>query len=116
MPNSPGKTPRVFAREFKLDVCRQIASGQIASGQIASGQRRPAQACREHQLTEGVLLRWRSEFERRGEDAFSPPEATPTEALERRVAELERLCGQLSLENALPKKLAGRSRSGSGTP
>jgi transposase-like protein len=102
----PGRTPRVFTREFKLDVCRQIAGGH----------RRPAQVCREHQLTEGVLLRWRREFEQRGEAAFAPQEASPAEALERKVAELERFCGQLSLENALLKKLVSRLPSRSGTP
>ena len=50
------KTPRTFAREFKIDLCRQIQSGQ----------KRPAQLCREHQLTEGLLLRWRREFDLRG--------------------------------------------------
>jgi transposase len=89
------KTPRVFAREFKIDLCRQIQSGQ----------KRPAQVCRENQLAEGVLLKWRREFEARGEDAFSSKEAAPGEALEQKleqkVAELERFCGQLSLENAL---------------
>jgi transposase len=92
-------SPRVFAREFKLDLCRQIKSGQ----------KRPAQLCREHQLTEGLLLRWRREYDQRGEAAFSPKEsaeASPTAALEQKVAELERFCGQLSLENALLKKLA----------
>ena len=103
---TPGKTPRVHSREFKLDLCRQIQSGQ----------KRPAPLCREHQLTEGLLLRWRREFEQRGEDAFAPPQASATEALEQKVAELERFCGQLSLENALLKKLANRPRCGSGTP
>ena len=105
MPTSSGKTPRVFTREFKLDVCRQIQSGQ----------KRPAQACREHHLTEGVLLRWRREFEQRGEAAFSTKEVSPTQVLEQKVAELERFCGQLSLENALLKKLVNRPRSGSDT-
>ena len=41
------KTPRTFAREFKLNLRRQIQSGQ----------KRPAQLCHEHQLTEGLLLR-----------------------------------------------------------
>lgn len=70
------KSPRTFTREFKLDLCRQIQSGQ----------KRPAQLCREHQLTEGLLLRWRREFEQRGEAAFSVKEtleASPTALLER---------------------------------
>ena len=102
------KSPRTFTREFKLDLCRQIKSGQ----------KRPAQLCREHQLTEGLLLRWRREFEQRGEAAFSAKdtaEASPTALLEQKVAELERFCGQLSLENALLKKLASTQRPPSGS-
>ena len=105
----PTKSPRTFAREFKLDLCRQIQSGQ----------KRPAQLCREHQITEGLLLRWRREYEQRGEAAFSAketPEVSPTALLEQKVAELERFCGQLSLENALLKKLASTQRPPSGSP
>jgi transposase len=104
------KTPRVFARDFKIDLCRQIQSGQ----------KRPAQVCREHQLTEGVLLRWRREFEARGEDAFLAKETAPGETLEQKleqkIAELERFCGQLSLDNAILKKAVSQSRSRSATP
>jgi transposase-like protein len=102
------KSPRTFAREFKLDLCRQIQSGQ----------KRPAQLCREHQLTEGLLLRWRREFETRGEAAFSAKdalEASPTALLEQKVAELERFCGQLSLENSILKKASASGRQPSGT-
>ena len=105
----PTKTPRTFAREVKLDLCRQIHSGQ----------KRPAQLCREHQIAEGMLLRWRREYEQRGEAAFSPKEAleaSPTAFLEQKVAELERFCGQLSLENALLKNLASTPRPPSATP
>jgi transposase len=83
------KSPRTFTREFKRALCRQIQNGQ----------KRPAQLCREHQITEGLLLRWRREFEPRGEAAFSAKditEASPTALLEQKVAQLERFCGQLS--------------------
>ena len=102
------KSPRAFAREFKLDLCRQIKSGQ----------KRPAQICREHQLTESLLLRWRREFEQRGESAFSAKETaqvSPTALLEQKVAELERFCGQLSLENSILKKASAAGRQQSGT-
>jgi transposase len=104
----PTRTPRTFAREVKLDLCRQIQSAQ----------KRPAQLCREHQITEGLLLRWRREYEQRGEAAFSPKEtaeASPTALLEQKVAELERFCGQLSLENALLKKLVSTPRPPNGS-
>jgi putative transposase len=95
---------RTFSREFKLATVRQV---------VIEGQR-PAQVCREHGLAEGLLLRWRREYAERGEAAFAPPEATSTAVLERRVAELERFCGQLAVENAALKKgLQGLpSRSG----
>src|SRR3712207_6916714 len=35
--------------------------------QVATGQKRPAQICREHNLSQSVLLRWRREYESRGE-------------------------------------------------
>ncbi len=84
---------RVHSREFKLSVVRQVASGE----------KRPAQVCREHGIGEGLLLRWRREYEARGEAAFAPPQPSEAEVLRRRVAELERLCGQLALENAVLK-------------
>lgn len=97
---------RTFTREFKLDVCRQIASGQ----------KRIAQVCREHQLGETVLLRWRKEYEARGEAAFTPKLADAPSSAEQRIAELERICGQLAVENALLKRGLQSSSSRSGTP
>lgn len=96
---------RTFSREFKL----------AAVQQVVSGEQRPAQVCREHGLAEGLLLRWRREVAERGDAAFGPPEATSTLALERKVAELERFCGQLALENAALKKGLGTLPSRSGT-
>jgi transposase len=89
---------RTFTREFKLDLVRQIASGA----------QRPAQVCREQQLGERLLARWRREYEERGEAAFTPRvldgQAAQVSSAEQRIAELERLCGQLALENAALKK------------
>ncbi len=97
---------RVHSREFKLELVRQIATGQ----------KRPAQICREHDLAESVLLRWRREYEARGEEAFADKQLSKAEALEAKVAELERFCGQLALENKVLKKALEGSRSKNGTP
>jgi transposase len=98
---------RNHAREFKLECCRQVATGQ----------KRPAQLCREHNLAESVLLRWRKEYEARGEEAFTVKQpSSPEEALETRVAELERFCGKLALENEILKKGLSRYHSGTDTP
>jgi transposase len=85
---------RMHSREFKLDVVRQIASGQ----------KRPAQVCREYGLAESVLSRWRREYQQRGESAFLPPQSEQSSTQEQRIAELERFCGQLALENQVLKK------------
>ena len=85
---------RTHSREFKLEVVRQVVGGE----------KRPAQVCREHEIAQGLLLRWRKEYEHRGEAAFTAGEPAEQERLERRVAELERFCGQLALENAVLKK------------
>ncbi len=53
---------RVFSREFKLELMRQIASGQ----------KQPAQLCREYNLHESLLSRWCREYRERAEDAFLP--------------------------------------------
>jgi transposase-like protein len=96
---------RSHSREFKLDVVRQVARGE----------KRPAQVCREHGLAESLLLRWRKEYDARGEAAFGPPGETGNRGLEQRVAELDRLCGQLALEHAALKRGLSLSRSRSST-
>jgi transposase len=96
---------RTHSREFKLEVVRQLTSGE----------KRPAQLCREHGLAESLLLRWRKEVEVRGEAAFMAGQPTEPERLARRVEELERFCGQLALENAVLKKALQAVPSRSGT-
>ena len=95
---------RTFSREFKLELMHQLASGA----------RRPAHLCREHGLAEGVLWRWRREYTERGEAAFGPSELSGEAVLERRIAELERFCGQLAVENAVLKKGLSLAASRSG--
>lgn len=86
---------KTYTREFRLKIVQAVESGDL----------RPAQACREYQLAESVLNRCRHEVRLRGEAAFTPldgPTATPD--YERCIAELERVCGQLAVENAALKK------------
>ena len=100
-------TKKRYSREFKLKVVRTVEAGEL----------RPAQACREYQLAESVLNRWRHEVQLRGEQAFTPLD-TPTAApdYELRIAELERVCGQLAVENAALKKALQLAQSKRGTP
>jgi transposase-like protein len=96
---------RTHSREFKLEVVHQVVSGA----------KRPAQVCREHGLANSVLDRWRQEYAARGEAAFTPRESEGEEAWARRIAELERFCGQLALENAALKKGLASMTSRTGT-
>ena len=96
---------RVHSREFKLDVVRQVATGQ----------KRPAQACREYGLAESVLSRWRKEYQERGEAAFQIEHSDKPTSHEQRIADLEQFCGQLALENQILKKTLQRLESRSAT-
>jgi transposase len=85
---------RTFSREFKFAIVREVMRGDDG----------PAQICRKHGLNERMVLRWRKEVAARGEDAFTPQLAPAGDANELRIAELERLVGQLALENSVLKK------------
>jgi transposase len=85
---------RIHSREFKLEVVRQVASGE----------KRPAQICREYDLADSVLSRWRKEYQERGEAAFQVVPSGEVSTHEQKIAELERFCGQLALENQVLKK------------
>ena len=97
---------KTYTREFKLKVVQAVETAEL----------RPAQACREYQIAESVLNRWRHEVQVRGEAAFTLVQ-TPTTELdyEARIAELERVCGQLAIENAALKKALQRAQSKPGT-
>ena len=89
---------RMHSREFKLELVRQIATGQ----------KRPAKACREYGLADSVLSRWRKEYQERGEAAFGIKQEDGATSQEQRIAELEQFCGQLALENQVLKKTLQR--------
>jgi transposase len=82
---------RHFTREFKLQVVRELEAGKT-----------PAQAAREYQVHPTVLVRWRKEHLQYAERAFTGNGHLYKE--EARIAELERMIGQLTMENALLKK------------
>lgn len=92
---------RSFSPDLKREICRQLANGE----------KRPAQICREYTLAESVVSRWRKAYQERGDQAFEAPPASASQ--DARIAELERFCGQLALENQILKKAlqAARSRS-----
>lgn len=86
---------RQFSKEFKLEVIREIEAGKSL-----------AHASREHQVHPNMLRKWRQQYQSYGSQAFAGNGYRYTE--EAKVAELERLIGQLTVENAFLKKLLVR--------
>ncbi len=86
---------RQFTKEFKLQLLREIEAGKPA-----------AQAAREHQVHPNMIYKWQKQYQEQGSTAF-PGNGTPgqpaTEA--GKIAELERLIGQMTVENAFLKRV-----------
>lgn len=112
---------RTYSREFKLSMVKLV----IEDGKT------PSQVCSEHPVSKSVLYSWLQSFDMRGETAFQrygqykrksnrlnvrmlnggtgtvevfiAPQNSQ-DSPEIRIADLERLCGQLALENFLLKQ------------
>jgi transposase len=101
---STAMTKRSFSREFKLHVVRQLVSGE----------KRFAQLCREHNLCQTLLRRWREQYEQRGENAWMDQEAgnlVDPEA-QSRIAALEAALGRATLENEFLRHALQLARKG----
>ena len=97
--NKPSKR-RNYTREFKLKVLGELDAGKSQ-----------AQAAREYQLSETAIYKWRQQFSRYKEKAFSGQGKAYTD--EARLNELERMVGRLTMENDFLKKLLARLQNGS---
>lgn len=86
------KKQRKFTPELKARVCLQILSGAKTTAQV----------CREQQLNEQVVARWKKQFVEQASLIFEKEAASPTG--EARVAELERMVGRLTMELEVAKK------------
>lgn len=95
--------PRRFSAEFKFELVRQLEAGE----------KRPAQVCREHDLDPKMVREWREKVRKHGAQAFPKSEGngngddaavSALASAEARIGDLERLVGQLSLENQFLKK------------
>jgi len=92
-----GLARSVYSRDLKIATMRALDAGS-AAGEIA----------RKYQLSPKLLERWRGEWRAKGELAFPGigRRGADLPALEdaRRIAELERKIGQLTMENDFLKK------------
>lgn len=82
---------RKFTRDFKLGVLRELDSGKSA-----------AEVCREHEIHPSLLSKWQQLYRENPKEAFAGH--GNTYRLEAKLAERDRLIGQLYAENALLKK------------
>lgn len=86
------KKRRRFTPDFKLQVVREIEAGKPV-----------AQAAREHQFHPNLIYRWKRKYRDGGTRAFTARDAAPGD--QAKIAELERLIGQLTIENAFLKNV-----------
>lgn len=86
---------RRFSKEFKLHVIREVEAGKSM-----------AQAAREQELHPNLIRNWQRQYATYAEQAFAGNGNRYTEAA--KLAELERLIGQLTSENAFLKKVLTR--------
>ncbi len=86
---------RSFSPEFRRQVIEELLSG------IST----PAQLCRRHEISSGLLYYWKKQYVKNSFEADAGREA----ALEERIKELEQALGKSHLENEFLKKALHRS-------
>lgn len=100
------KTRRTFSPEFKVEAVMDLITNTKAASEI----------CRERNITDKLLYRWKTELLERLPMVFTR-EGGKTDENAQRIAELERMVGRLALENEILKNAsswrgAHRPRSG----
>jgi transposase-like protein len=86
--------PRKFTPEFKAKVALAALKGDKPLAAL----------CREHQLSDTVVIRWRQQLLEHAAQIFAGQ--TTTQRDQQKIDELERLLGQLTVELAAAKKLS----------
>ena len=94
---------RSFDREFKLQVVRQLQSGE----------KRLSQLCREHQLSATLVRRWKEQYAAQGETAWPEFGSLVVEPeAKQRIQELEAALGRAHLENELLRRALKEAEKG----
>lgn len=94
---------RQYSSEFKAQVVLQLLSGEKTASEL----------CRLHKLNPSLLNRWRKEFLERASRIFEDPSSD--NSTEAKIAQLERLVGQLTMQLEIAKKASvslGLSKNG----
>jgi transposase len=85
---------RTFSADFKLDTIMEGFRGEKSIAQI----------CRERWIKDVLYYKWRATFLENAASVFGDRGDSERQRLELRIAELERMTGQLSVENEILKK------------
>jgi transposase-like protein len=86
--------PRKFTPEFKAKVALAALKADKPLAAL----------CREHQLSDTVVICWRQQLLEHAANIFAGQ--TPAQRDQQKIDELERLIGQLTVELAAAKKLS----------
>ena len=89
-----GRTPRKFSAEFKAKVVIDILTNGKSLGQ----------ASREYGIKDSVLSRWKQEFIDRAPSLFE--NSSVADDRDRRIDELERMVGRLTMQLEMAKKVS----------
>lgn len=84
---------RNFDAEFKTRVVLELLTGKKSI----------AEASREYEIKDTVLLRWKQEFLSKATQVFEQPQ--DQQEKDARIAELERMVGKLTMKVELQKKV-----------
>lgn len=89
------RSRRVYTSEFKRQVVEEYVDGLASQAQL----------CRRYELSPTLLREWRRKYDAGAYDAADRAGPTPREQdLMRRIADLERKVGQLTMENEVLQK------------
>ena len=85
---------RTFSADFKLDTVMEGFRGEKSIAQI----------CREREIKDVLYYKWRDTFVENAASVFGGQGDNDRQKLEARIAELERMIGQMTIENEILKK------------
>lgn len=85
---------RTFTSDFKLEAVLDMVRGEKTLAQI----------CREREITESLLYKWRDAFFERAPAIFADQRSSGNDPQAERIAELERMVGKLTMQIEVLKK------------
>lgn len=91
------QTRRTYSPQYKLETVIEVARGEKGVAQI----------CREREIKDSLLYKWKQQFEERASSIFADQRGrgmSNDKIQEEKIAELERIIGQLTVENTILKK------------